>query len=59
MAADLDDVVFELKGIAEELAWHKNGSTAKMILEALKQISGNIYSVESRLQIVEQTIREH
>ena len=59
MAADLDDVVFELKGIAEELAWHTEGSTARMILDELSKISSSMHAVELRLQDVEKAIREN
>ena len=50
MAADLDDVVFELKSISEELAWHKEGSAAKMILDELVKIKSNLLDIEYEIK---------
>ena len=46
MAADLDDVVLELKSIVDELNFTKEHSAAKIILDPLRQIELRLIDIE-------------
>ena len=50
MAADLDDVVIELKKISEALVWYNDGTAMQMLLESLREINNTLSSIEIEIK---------
>ena len=54
MAADLDDVVIELKKISEALVWYKDGTAMQRLLESLREINNTLSAIEIEIKTYRQ-----
>lgn len=54
MAADLDDVVIELKKISEALVWYNDGTAMQRLLESLREINNTLCDIEDEIKTYRQ-----